>query len=108
MKVKAKIWLEEKGRPVFGDGRCSLLEAIGSSGSIKRGAERLGMSYKHAWDEVALMESRMGLKLLDRRAGGRGGGGVSLTRGARDLVAKYRRFERSAFDALKRVFENSF
>ena len=40
---QCRAWLEKDGRPVFGDGRARLLEAIGRAGSIKGGAAALGI-----------------------------------------------------------------
>jgi molybdate transport system regulatory protein len=108
MNVKAKIWVEKGGRPVFGDGRCELLKAIKAEGSINKGAKKIGMAYKQAWDEVDVMERRLGVKLLQRRVGGKRGGGVELTEDALNLMAKYERFRRAATSAIDEEFKKAF
>jgi len=86
------VWLEKNRAPVFGDGRAELLARIGASGSIRQAAEDMGMSYRHAWSHLAKMEKGLGMKVVARRAGGRGGGGSTLTAAGRKLLADYRRF----------------
>lgn len=44
--IKAKIWLEKDGEPVFGLGRFLLLEKIEAFGSISAAAKELRYSYK--------------------------------------------------------------
>ena len=55
-------------------------------------AARLGMSYRNLWGRLQAMEKRLGVRLLTRRTGGAGGGGMQLTPGARVLLAAYGRF----------------
>ncbi len=108
MKPKSKIWLEKNAKPVFGDGRYELLKAIKSEGSINRGAKKISMSYKQAWDEINLMEERLNFKLLQRRSGGVGGGGVMLTDAALKLVGDYDKFRNKATSAIKKAFREVF
>jgi len=70
-----------------------LLEHIDSSGSIRAAAHTLGMSYKAAWDAIESMNNLADQPLVERRVGGRGGGGATLTTTGRRLVATYRRLE---------------
>lgn len=93
MELKFKIWMEHKGRIVFGRGRAILMEAIASTGSISAAARRLDMSYRHAWAMVRASEERLGRPLLVRSKGGRGGGGARLTALARTLLREYRAVE---------------
>lgn len=69
LEARTKIWIEKDGVPVFGDGRCELLKAIGFEGSLNKAAKKLGMSYRQAWGEVNLMEERFNVKLVERRTG---------------------------------------
>ncbi len=94
LKVKSKVWLELGGRAVFGDGKLLWLETIRRTGSLRAAAEKLGMSYRGLWGRLREMERRLGLPLLHRRAGGRGGGGVALTEDALALMERYRRFRK--------------
>ena len=91
LKVKCRVWLEKGGRSVFGDGRAELLERIERCGSIRRAAEQMGMSYRHAWSHMNRIEQGLGTRLVVRRAGGPGGGGSRLTPAGRNMLARYRR-----------------
>jgi molybdate transport system regulatory protein len=89
MKVRMKVWLEDKNQPVFGEGRQRLLEAICRYGSINRAAKELGLPYRKAWSSLTAMEERLGFKLLERRAGGDCGGGSCLTEEGHDFLHRY-------------------
>lgn len=71
-----------------------LLERIDSSGSISAAANALGMSYKAAWDAVEAINNLAEQPLVERRVGGRNGGGAVLTTHGRRLVAAYRRLDK--------------
>jgi molybdate transport system regulatory protein len=67
-----------------------LLRAIDDAGSIHRAAESLGRSYARAQQRVVELEEAFG-PLVERTRGGAGGGGSTLTDGARDLLTQYER-----------------
>ena len=65
MNIRLKVWFEVDGEYVFGDGRAELLRLIEQSGSIKKAASNLRMSYRHAWGQIRKMEDRLGTKLVE-------------------------------------------
>lgn len=73
-----------------GEQRIALLEQIGVSGSITQAAKLVGLSYKGAWDAVEAMNNLADRPLVERSAGGKGGGGTLLTERGRQLVRSYR------------------
>jgi molybdate transport system regulatory protein len=85
MEIKSKIWIESKGKPVFGRGRRFLLEAIDKYGSINQAAKEINISYRKAWGYIKAMEERLGFKLIERRTGGKNGGGAIITNEAEPL-----------------------
>jgi len=89
MKVKSKVWLEEKGELVFGDGKSEILKAIDRTGSISKASRKMGFSFRHGWGYITAIEKRMGFKLIERSKGGRGGGGSHLTPAGREIVKKF-------------------
>lgn len=89
MEIRFKIWIEDKGKPVFGEGRQRLLAAVHQWGSINRAASELGQSYRKAWASLTVMEQRLGFKLLERQAGGESGGGTCLTRRGLNFLHRY-------------------
>ena len=92
LQVKSKVWLEVDGRPAFGDGKCQWLSLIEELGSLKAAATALGMSYRGLWGRLRVIERRLGVPLLERHTGGRGGGGTRLTPEGRRFLQAYRRF----------------
>ncbi|HOY62577.1 MAG TPA: LysR family transcriptional regulator [bacterium] len=104
MKLRVKIWLEEDGQPVFGDGRLKLLKEIQKTGSITAATENLGVSYRHAWGEIRKIEQRLGFKLIDTQTGGRGGGGASLTPRAIDFLQSYEKISKSVSAEITKKF----
>ncbi len=89
VQVRSKIWLETQGRPVLGPGRQELLRAVDEQGSISKAARLLNITYRKAWGQIKAMEVRLGLPLVAKKAGGKGGGGARLTAEAKDLLSRY-------------------
>src|SRR3990170_8924229 len=93
MEIRSKLWIEVKGKPVFGRGRRFLLEAIDKCGSINQAAKEINISYRKAWGYIKAMEERLGIKLIERQTGGKNGGGATLTEEARKFLKKYEAME---------------
>ena len=97
MRVRTKIWLEtDDGRPVLGDGRLEILDAISRTGSLSAAARELGMSYRSLWGKVRNAEERLGVPLVRGVAGGEQHGGSSLTEEAIELIAAFTAFRAKA------------
>jgi molybdate transport system regulatory protein len=108
LEIRSKIWLETDGEPVFGRGRRFLLEAIDAHGSINRAAAEVGLSYRKAWGHITAMEQRLGIKLVERQAGGRNGGGTSLTDEARQFLKKFEELEAGLREEMDERFRRLF
>jgi molybdate transport system regulatory protein len=63
----------------LGPGKVALLESIAATGSIRAAGARFRMSYKRAWTLVAELNGMFSGPLVIAEAGGKGGGGASLT-----------------------------
>jgi len=81
MEIRAKFWIENKGKVVLGGGKTSLLLAVDRLGSIQHAADEFGMSYRHAWGAIKKIEQRAGFKIVDTRLGGRDRGAQLTPRG---------------------------
>jgi molybdate transport system regulatory protein len=101
MQIKLKVWFELDGEYIFGDGRAELLRLIDQLGSIAKAASTIKMSYRHAWGQIRRLEERLGIKLVETRTGGRGGGETNLTDVAKEFLSRYGKF-RSGLDMLAR------
>ncbi len=93
LELEGRLWLTSGGRHLGGPDRIALLAAIAAHGSITQAAKAVGMSYKGAWDAVETMNNLAGAPLVERLAGGRGGGGTRLTEPGARLVAQFHRLE---------------
>ncbi|GAB4389313.1 MAG: hypothetical protein Kow0025_13930 [Thermodesulfovibrionales bacterium] len=108
MEIRSKLWIEVGGEPVFGRGRKFLLQAIERHGSINRAAREINVSYRKAWSYIKAMEERLGIRLVERRAGGRHGGGAALTAEALDFITKYEALEAGMAEAVDARFGEVF
>lgn len=108
MEIKSKLWIEIDGEPVFGRGRRFLLEAIDRHGSINQAAKDVNVSYRKAWSYIKSMEERLGIKFVDRQAGGRNGGGATLTEEAREFLRKYEMMEEGIGEIVDERFRGIF
>lgn len=77
--VKGSIWIEGTNGTFIGYGRALLLEEIKKHGSITEAAKFMKMSYRHAWQMVDNMNKQSKSPLVEKLAGGKGGGGTKLT-----------------------------
>jgi molybdate transport system regulatory protein len=67
-RIGYKIWLETKGKVLFGDGRLEILKAVKEEGSLLKASKRLNMSYRAAWGRIRASEERLGIKLVEKRS----------------------------------------
>jgi molybdenum cofactor cytidylyltransferase len=84
-----RIWLQDRGTPVFGAGIRELLVRVESTGSLRRAASEMGMAYSKAWHIVRRAEEHLGFALLERRTGGKGGGGSGVSAEGRWMVGAF-------------------
>ncbi len=108
LEIRSKLWIEVGGEPVFGRGRRFLLEAIDAHGSINRAAQEVDISFRKAWSYIKAMEERLGIKLVERHAGGRNGGGAALTADARMFLKKYEALEKGIQEIVDEKFGSIF
>ena len=102
------LWLERDGQVVLSVWRVQLLTAIAQTGSISAAAERMQVQYRLAWDRLDEMERGLGLRLVDRHAGGAGGGGACLTAAGRDLADRFNALADKVDACLAEHFRGSF
>ncbi len=69
--------------------RIALLRQIDKLGNLTRAAKLAGYSYKGAWDAIDQMAALSGGTLIERHAGGKGGGGTTLTERGRQLLRNF-------------------
>ncbi|MGJ7916035.1 TOBE domain-containing protein [Massilia sp. LXY-6] len=105
--LDGEIWMTVGGEHLGGPGRITLLAKIGECGSITQAAKAIRMSYKAAWDAIDAMNNLAGEPLVERLAGGKGGGGTRLTARGAQLVANFRLIERAHRNFVQRLGEQA-
>ncbi len=96
LKVGQRVWLHRDGRAVMGVGTRELLCRVDSTGSLHRAASDMGMAYSKAWLSIRRAEVNLGVPLLVRHTGGKGGGGSTLSGEGRWLVDAFGAFVEEA------------
>ena len=104
--LTGKLLIDTAMGSFLGDKRIRLLEAIDKTGSISQAAKDVPLSYKVAWDAVDDMNNVAPEPLVVRSAGGKHGGGTTLTTFARRLIAFYRALEKESQLALEKLTSN--
>jgi molybdate transport system regulatory protein len=80
----------------LGPGKIRLLELVAETGSIRKAAAGMKMSYRKAWLLLKALKETFGEALVETTTGGRSGGGARLSRRGRFVVARYRDLEGAA------------
>jgi molybdate transport system regulatory protein len=93
MALRGNVWMTVGGEKLGGQDRVELLAAVAEQGSITGAAKAVKMSYKGAWDAIEAMNNLAGEPLVERLAGGKGGGGTRLTARGAQLVDNFRKIE---------------
>ncbi len=107
IKLKVKISIaDEKNRGFFGIGIVWLLEEIEKTGSIRKAAQNMKMSYSKAHKILKRAEEKFGKKFLIKKRGGIERGGAELTDFAKEFISSYKNFQQNIKDFAKEQFEN--
>jgi molybdate transport system regulatory protein len=108
LEPRLKVWVENKGKAVLGDGRVDLLRAVAETGSLAEAAQRVGLSYRRAWGKIREMERNLGVPLVHSEKGGPTRGSSRLTPRAEALIARYARFRKLMESDLGKEFNEAF
>ena len=102
------IFLDENGEKFFGEGPCRLLHAVEKTGSLRAAAQSMGMAYTKALKLVRHAEAALGFPLTTRTAGGRDGGGSSLTPEGKEWLQHYEAYRDACAEAGRRLYLDFF
>ena len=92
IRIRARLMV--KDARAFGTGKADLLERIAAEGSISAAAKTMAMSYSRAWQLVDSMNAAFRRPLVEMSAGGKRGGGASLTQQGEEVLALFREMEK--------------
>jgi molybdate transport system regulatory protein len=83
----------------LGPGKVRLLELVDETGSIRKAAAGMKMSYRRAWLLLKALDETFGEPLVATATGGKAGGGARLTALGREVARQYRSLETAAAKA---------
>ncbi|MCB1755487.1 MAG: LysR family transcriptional regulator [Gammaproteobacteria bacterium] len=92
--LHGRFWIEGPEGAFLGPGRVKLLERILEHGSITAAARSMEMSYRHAWRLVDSMNRQSKRPVVERKTGGRGGGGTIVTEEGKRAIELFRESSR--------------
>ena len=105
MKAVTRIlFLDDEGEKFFGEGPYRLLNGVKESGSLRGSAMMMGMSYTKALKLLNHAEKALGCPLTMRAAGGKDGGGSSLTPEGEELIRRYEAYRDACAQANQKLF----
>jgi len=102
-RVRGRVWLERDGELYMGWGRAMLLERIGKFGSIAAAARSMKLGYRNAWLWIESANRLAPAPLVEKTAGGAGGGHTRLTEEGRKAVKQYKELRAKFEEFLKEV-----
>ena len=103
--VTLRLYTDHK---CFGPGVAMLLRRVRELHSLRSAAMDMDMAYSKAWTILREAERGLGMKLVDAAAGGRNGGGASLTAEGRRVLAAYEGFEAELKAYAEELFARHF
>jgi molybdate transport system regulatory protein len=80
----------------IGPGKAALLKSVRETGSISAAARAMDMDYKRAWLLIDSLNRAFNSPVVERNAGGVGGGGAILTPLGHEVLERYGRLEVAA------------
>ena len=95
--------MEKDGELYMGWGRVILLERIDKFGSIAAAARSMRLGYRNAWLWIEAANRLAPVPLVEKTAGGAGGGHARLTEEGRKAVAQYKELRAKFEEFLKQV-----
>jgi molybdate transport system regulatory protein len=101
--VRGRVWLEKDGELYMGGGRTMLLERIEQLGSIAAAARSMKLGYRNAWLWIESANRLAPSPLIEKTAGGSGGGHARLTEEGKKAIARYKNLRAKFEEFLKEV-----
>ncbi len=104
LRPNYKLWFERDGEYIFGPDACAILQAVHEEGTITKGAQKLGMSYRYAWGVIKKIEKKLGICIVETFRGGNvGGGGAKVTEYGLQLIKAFSKLNSEFEEVLERT-----
>lgn len=101
--LSASVTIRRGAMSRVGLERIALVEAVGELGSIRAAAERLGLSYKGAWDAIQALNNLFDEPLVAAAPGGKTGGVAKVTARGETVIGAFRRVQTEVDAAFARL-----
>jgi molybdate transport system regulatory protein len=102
MKASVKFFVAKDGQYVLGPGKIQLLRLVEESGSLRRAARAMGMSYRWAWGRIRKAEEAIGVPMLQQGEDS-ASRAKTLSRDAREIIEWFARTEAELAEVLRRA-----
>ncbi len=96
-----RLSMEDNRHVVIDQKDALLLRRISETNSLTESAKLAEMSYRNAWDRIRMIESSLGMKIVETKVGGATGGGAKLTPDGAALLQDFRKVRKYLFNALE-------
>jgi len=89
-----------KSEIIFDQTDAALLRRVGETSSLTEAAKAVGVSYRNAWDRIKQMESKLHMRVVETKVGGKTGGRAVLTDDGAQLLKEFRKTRKLIFNVL--------
>ncbi len=103
LRFQIRPRLYHGGDIAIGPGKADLLGHIAQTGSLRKAAAAMEMSYMRAWTLVRTMNRCFKQPLVTTKRGGAEGGEAHVTETGKTVLAAYRRMEARSLRATKQA-----
>ena len=102
-----KVWLTWNGVFLMGPNYLRFLTGVEETGTIRKGGEAVGWSYRTCLNRLSRMEQVLGRPVLVTRRGGKTGGSARLTPEARRLIRIFARWQKDVERLSRQAFKRA-
>ena len=106
-ELVVKIYLKGE-EEFFGPGPAQLLKLTKETRSINAACKAMHMAYSKGWRMINRMEKELGFRMLNRSAGGKSGGGSTLTEEGEIFLSLYMELEKELKRKGAELFQRYF
>ena len=109
MKIVTRItFRDQNDEKFFGEGPARLLKGVEEHGSLRAAALSMKMAYTKALKLMKNAESALEFPLITRTAGGKSGGGTSLTKEGKEWLLRYESYRDACKEANLKLYLEFF
>lgn len=94
LKIEYRFWISCNNQPLFGKGKINLLLKIKETGSLRKAAEELKMSYRKAYYGIDQMNKIASEPIVIMKRGGKSGGNSEITDYGNKLIIAFQKLEK--------------